>query len=77
MEGPGTAAWIAGSSPLLSGLARGDRLNGRRFLRAEAQYGGLRQKFLPGHIRLLVGAGITPAHDGNLLNSKQKRHARA
>jgi len=41
------------------------------------QYGGLRQKFLPGHIRLFVGARIKSAHDGNLLNSKQKRHARA
>jgi hypothetical protein len=56
--------------PLLSGLDRGNRLNGSRSVGVEAQCGELRQQNLPGHIRHFVGARIKSAHDGNILNSK-------
>jgi hypothetical protein len=62
--------------PLLSGLDRGDRRDGRRFPDVTPEDRGLRQGNLLGCFRLFVGAWIKSGHDGIILITKHKRHAR-
>jgi hypothetical protein len=63
--------------PLLSGLDFGGKRSGRRFPDVTPEIRVLRQEILLGRFQLFVGARVKHAHDSNILNSKQKRHARA
>jgi hypothetical protein len=45
-------------------------------LGAAPEAGAWRQERVPRYIRLFVGGRIKSGHDGKVLNSKLKRHAR-
>jgi hypothetical protein len=68
---------VRGLDSRLCGLDRGGSPNDGGFLGEIQEGGGSRRERSLGCFALFVGGRVEPGHDGNILITKHKRHARA